>query len=94
MKLIHLECNFTTGQVYLNGKYLCPKAGQKLWNHSPDGHSWGYGGSGPAQLALSICLELYGPERAVELHQPFKWQFIAPLPQADIDLDISIINFQ
>lgn len=25
-----------------------------LWNHSPDGFNWGYGGSGPAQTALAI----------------------------------------
>lgn len=25
-----------------------------LWNHSPTGFNWGYGGSGPAQLALAI----------------------------------------
>jgi hypothetical protein len=26
-------------------------------NHSPDGFEWGYGGSGPAQLALAILLD-------------------------------------
>lgn len=25
-----------------------------LWNHSPTGFNWGYGGSGPAQLALAL----------------------------------------
>jgi len=25
-----------------------------LFNHSPTGFEWGYGGSGPAQLALAI----------------------------------------
>ena len=28
----------------------------KLRNHSPDGFSWGYNGSGPSQLALAILL--------------------------------------
>ncbi len=28
-----------------------------LANHSPDGFSWGYGGSGPAQLALAILAD-------------------------------------
>ena len=27
--------------------------------HSPDGFSWGYSGSGPAQSALAICLALF-----------------------------------
>ena len=27
---------------------------------SPDGHAWGYYGSGPAQLALDLLWEVYG----------------------------------
>jgi hypothetical protein len=29
-------------------------------NHSPDGFEWGYGGSGPAQLALAMCIDALG----------------------------------
>jgi hypothetical protein len=29
-----------------------------LYNHSPDGFEWGYGGSGPAQLALAILADV------------------------------------
>ncbi len=29
----------------------------KLRNHSPTGFEWGYGGSGPAQLALALLLD-------------------------------------
>ncbi len=51
-----------------------------LFNHSPDGFAWGYGGSGPAQLALAIlCEHLGDDEKAVALHQPFKWALIAPM---------------
>jgi hypothetical protein len=51
-----------------------------LWNHSPDGFQWGYGGSGPAQLALALLVDATGDDRlAVRLHQPFKWQFVASL---------------
>jgi hypothetical protein len=56
-----------------------------LFNHSPTGFEWGYGGSGPAQLALAIladCLTHKGishDEIAVRLHQQFKRQFVAPL---------------
>jgi len=52
-----------------------------LYNHSPTGFEWGYGGSGPAQLALAIladCLE--DDERALDLHQEFKSYAIARLP--------------
>jgi hypothetical protein len=31
-----------------------------LYNHSPDGFEWGYGGSGPAQLALAILADVLG----------------------------------
>lgn len=52
-------------------------------NHSPDGFEWGFGGSGPAQLALAICLELLdGPEaeaRALRCYQDVKWRFIGRL---------------
>ncbi len=62
--------------------------------HSPDGFNWGYTGSGPADLALSILAHAIGerqtPEqaavfdpdgcpRAMRLHQEFKREFIAPL---------------
>lgn len=49
-----------------------------LWNHSPDGFQWGYGGSGPAQLALALLADATGDDQlAIRLHQPFKWQFVA-----------------
>jgi hypothetical protein len=54
---------------------------QALVLHSPTGFEWGYGGSGPADLALNILLRFVGRERAEELHQAFKWRFIAPLPE-------------
>jgi hypothetical protein len=66
-----------------DGKYdLSPKPSQKLFNHSPDGFQWGYGGSGPAQLALAILLDYLGDkDEALRLHQPFKWAIIARLPK-------------
>jgi len=48
-----------------------------LWNHSPDGFQWGYGGSGPAQLALALLADALGnDEEAVRLHQAFKWEHV------------------
>lgn len=62
-----------------NTKYLK----QKIVWHS-DGFQWGYGGSGPADLALNILYDyLLRTHRknaksiAVDLHQSFKWDFIA-----------------
>lgn len=48
-----------------------------LWSHSPTGFEFGYGGSGPAQLALAILADCCGDEAAVEHHQGFKWAVIA-----------------
>jgi len=60
--------------------------------HSPSGMSWGYGGSGPADLALSILAHYFKekylttayfkkfhsrPSQAWEYHQRFKWDFVA-----------------
>jgi hypothetical protein len=45
--------------------------------HSPTGFEWGYGGSGPAQLALAILADAVGSERARTLYQKFKFQVIA-----------------
>lgn len=52
----------------------------KVWNHSPTGFEWGYGGSGPAQLALAILLDHCPEQEAVHYHQQFKWYMIAGLP--------------
>lgn len=44
-----------------------------LWAHSPTGLEWGYGGSGPAQLALALLADALGNDRlAVEYHQDVK----------------------
>ena len=45
--------------------------------HSPTGFSWGYGGSGPADLACSILWDLLGKEPDMQLYQAFKHRFVA-----------------
>ena len=52
-----------------------------LVRHSPTGFSWGYGGSGPAQLALAILADYLGDREAIRQYQDFKWDMIAGLPQ-------------
>lgn len=57
---------------------LSPVASQALRNHSPDGFQWGYGGSGPAQLALALLLDVTGNPDLVQAHyQDFKFYVIA-----------------
>lgn len=91
---ITLEGDAETRGVHLNGKRLDPAPSQKIRNHSPDGFNWGYGGSGPAQLALAICLELYG-KQGQEVYQDFKWRYIERLPLGkDFDEKIKIWKFK
>ena len=52
-----------------------------LRRHSPDGFGWGYGGSGPAQLALALLLDVSGNAgRALDAYQLFKVEVVAVLP--------------
>jgi hypothetical protein len=54
-----------------------------LFNHSPTGFEWGYGGSGPAQLALALIADALGDDHiALRLHQSYKLRVIAKLPRA------------
>jgi hypothetical protein len=52
-----------------------------LGNHSPTGFAWGYGGSGPHQLAIAILAEVIGDEKALTCSQTFKWEKIATIPK-------------
>lgn len=68
--------------VTVNGRPL--PARLNWWAHSPTGFEWGYGGSGPAQLALAILGDHLGVEardRAIRLHQQFKFRVVAKLPR-------------
>jgi len=66
--------------VTVDGRPLNPRL--DLWNHSPSGLEWGYGGSGPAQLALAILADHLGnDEQAFNFHHRFKWAVTAELPR-------------
>jgi len=49
--------------------------------HSPTGIEWGYGGSGPADLALSVLLALADEQSANALYQRFKHEVVAAVPE-------------
>jgi hypothetical protein len=56
--------------------YLDPR--NDLRDHSPDGFQWGYGGSGPAQLALALVADATGDdELALRTYQRFKANTVA-----------------
>ena len=68
-------------EVTVEGDPLDPRF--DLSNHSPNEFEWGYGGSGPAQLALALLADHIGSdEEAVRLHQEFKWAVAAKLPHS------------
>ncbi len=78
--------------VHLNGRHLDPVRSQEVFNHSPDGFAWGYGGSGPAQLALAILLECTSNCEKIALrnYQRFKWDVVAKLPQGNFEIEIDL----
>ncbi|MFC4452006.1 DUF6166 domain-containing protein [Halorussus aquaticus] len=59
---------------------LTPEQSLKVANHSPSGFEWGYGGSGPAQLALALLLD-YTDDEAVALahYTKFKNEVVSQL---------------
>lgn len=84
-----LVCRYERDKWRTNVRHL-------VTQHSPDGFSWGYGGSGPSDLALNLAEHVlvrtgYAGERmkcylsdcfvaAYLMHHDLKWKFIAPMP--------------
>ena len=52
-----------------------------LLSASPNGFEFGYGGSGPAQLAITMLAHAYDDEYACAHYQQFKRETVADLPQ-------------
>lgn len=48
-----------------------------VYKHSPTGFNFGYGGSGPADAALNICLMFTDAKTAQRIYQDFKWKFLS-----------------
>jgi hypothetical protein len=52
-----------------------------LRNHSATGFEWGYGGSGPAQLALALAADLLKDDvQAQKVYQRLKFKLVGGLP--------------
>lgn len=63
----------------------------KVVDHSPTGFEWGYGGSGPAELALNILMQFVPKAEAYQLHQEFKQSFISTAPHEGARIPRAII---
>ena len=71
---------FSATKVTVDGRQL--RFRRDLRCHSPAEFEWGYGGSGPAQLALANLADHLGNDQeALNLYQRFKWAVIAVLPR-------------
>lgn len=92
MRRINIIIGFAESrEVYLDGNQLCPMKSIKIRNHSPDGFNWGYFGSGPAQLALSILMEVTDIPTATQFYQQFKHEHVGKWEQGkdfSVELDI------
>ncbi|WP_435118826.1 DUF6166 domain-containing protein [Halolamina sp. C58] len=59
---------------------LTPDRSLEIVSHSPSGFEWGYGGSGPAQLALAILLDYTDDREIARAHyQAFKREVVSQL---------------
>ena len=84
----------STRTVVINGIHkLDPEHSLELANHSPDGFMWGYGGSGPSQLALALLCFVTDDETALRLYQDLKWDFVSKLPQTDFSVTFDIYGW-
>lgn len=62
----------------VRGRPLALQPSMRLRNHSPTGFEWGYGGSGPSQLALALLLDATGDrDFATRCYHWFKWAVVA-----------------
>ncbi len=84
----HITESGEFGIVMKDSRIMNPADSLKVENHSPDGFSWGYHGSGPTQLALAILLEEWGnwqsfpPRSMVHGHHiQFRDNVIAKMPR-------------
>lgn len=86
---VHVRGDYNTRKVWINKLPLSPTQSQNLRNHSPDGFNWGYGGSGPAQLALAIAFWI-DPITCLEWYQKLKEEWVAILPQDNFERILTI----
>lgn len=89
---VKLSGDIDSLQVFINDSFLESHQSLRIRKHSPDGFHWGYGGSGPAQLALAILLEYLPIPVAENYYQRFKQAFVAKLPQSK-SFDV-VVNIQ
>ena len=86
--VIHAVRRPAEAEVTVGGEPLDWRTSLAVRNHSPNGIEWGYGGSGPSQLALAILLAMTDRETAERRHQQFKADVIARISDAEWSLPL------
>ena len=99
-KPFNCKVNVITSVGSTNGVSRLPLFSDEI-NHSPTGFEWGYGGSGPAQLAYAILRRYFNikhddkeAERLALLYYgDFKWDIVAKFPLNGFVLQQNEIEF-
>ena len=80
-------------QVSLDGQRLHLEESLRYCSKSPTGFNWGYGGSGPSQLAHEVCRKLYGLKIAGQVFHAFKFRFITTITGDSFDMTLDLAEF-
>lgn len=86
---IKVEGSFSNHIIRIDGRRLDIRPSQRAW-HKSENFSWGYGGSGPSQLALAMLMEYWKEEDAKKWFQDFKFNWVGALPQTDFVKTINL----
>lgn len=85
------RCEVTVSDEGEKPRELSPR--WDLAFHSPDGFNWGYGGSGPSQLALALAADvLQDDRRALMIYQALKAYVVVPLDHSPWQLTEGFIR--
>lgn len=81
IKLSRVPCPHIEGNTCAVAKFADGTHVPHHEYHSPNGYEWGYGGSGPADLARSVIFAwIKNPANPTMCYQDYKWACIAKMP--------------
>lgn len=83
---VTIEGIISENKVFIDGISLDLQASLQIHDHSRDGFSWGFSGSGPAQFALALLMAFVDASTAHRYHQRLKFGWISGLPQKDFKI--------
>lgn len=69
--------NMQTAMLKHSASGIRSNVPRTIYKHSPTGYNFGYGGSGPADFALNVCMQLVHADAAYDHYQEFKSKFVA-----------------